>query len=583
MRHVLLSFFLLLALATPAHADCTAWQTCNAQWTTWGASAVVAGLPGWWRMAGATFAPCGTITDSSGHGNTATCVGAPTYAVPYSGVGALALNGTSQKATVSNSTSFNSLSSLTISVWIKAPANSMVSFARIVEKGTNTEWALLVNNNSGTDNTVWFQGLSAHLCLGTTVPVADGTWHLVTATNAANVTTLYIDGRPNATSGATCSIGSSTGDITIGEYLGGGNYFNGVIEDLRIYDHALTPSDVSTLFARTTWTALPQTWIQAKHDNDLQGAAGSCDPGGLFVSLGSTPFSMSALNGGYSVYTPACLRDPYIRLYFGTYYLLYSEGMTYLDIASSLSLTSGWTLINHIALGSNSSMGVNVPEFVVDPSGIVHVTVWDAPASAWWEIHPSSSDPSTWGSAWSSRASLTDINGDNLLATENLYITQHNSTYYLLQSLGGNLQLRTSSDVVTGWSAASSNLSIPNYPTADAEGENPIFIGGNLAVSWAQISTIKRPLSYSINSSGSSGSWGQPIQVSPADYYAETTPLTDMACGTAAQYYQPAYSTAPSANLCAVGTPSAVAQNGSNWIWTCTLNSNVANCSASTP
>src|ERR1017187_7966410 len=176
MRHVLPSFFLLLALATPAHADCTSWEACEAQGTAWGACAVVAGLPGWWRMAGATFAPCGTITDSSGHGNTATCVGAPTYAVPYSGVGALALNGTSQKATVSNSTSFNSLSSLTISVWIKAPANSMVSFARIVEKGTNTEWALLVNNNSGTDNTVWFQGLSAHLCLGTTVPVADGTW-----------------------------------------------------------------------------------------------------------------------------------------------------------------------------------------------------------------------------------------------------------------------------------------------------------------------------------------------------------------------------------------------------------------------
>lgn len=327
--------------------------------------------------------------------------------------------------------------------------------------------------------------------------------------------------------------------------------------------------------------AWAQNYIRANQYNPLNQGNNSCDTGGMFVSTGNTIFNFTPLNGGSSVYTPACLRDPYIRLYFGTYYALYSEGVTYLDIATASSLIGTWTRINHISIGSALAFGVNVPEFIVDQSGGIHVTIWDGQASEWWEIHPSSSDPSTFSSSWSTKANIYDSDNNPIVGTENLYITQYNNIYYLLSSPSqDHLTIRTSNDVTTGWSGTST-LSVPGL-AAPIEGEVPIFIGGNLAVSWAydDNSTHFTPLSYSVNSAGSSGTWGSIVQVAPTDSYGEVTPTTDMACGTAGQLYQSVYLTAPSSNLCAVGSASAVTGNGSSWVWTCTLSANVAQCSA---
>jgi hypothetical protein len=90
-----------------------------------------------------------------------------------------------------------------------------------------------------------------------TYPVNDGAWHNVAMTRDAGtgVIRLYVDGVLNATAiGATGAkstafnrIGALTDVANDGVTITGANYFNGQLDELRIYNQALGPNDIAGL------------------------------------------------------------------------------------------------------------------------------------------------------------------------------------------------------------------------------------------------------------------------------------------------------------------------------------------------
>jgi len=80
--------------------------------------------------------------------------------------------------------------------------------------------------------------------------LGDGNWHLLTLTKDDNGLTLYVDGLEASTHALAGDISYvAIPQINIGRNaVTGGNLLNAAVDDVSLYDHALSPSDVAALW-----------------------------------------------------------------------------------------------------------------------------------------------------------------------------------------------------------------------------------------------------------------------------------------------------------------------------------------------
>jgi sialidase-1 len=79
--------------------------------------------------------------------------------------------------------------------------------------------------------------------------VDDGKWHHVMYTRAGQVRTIYIDGNVDFT-GSNATIPSLNGSsaLNIGQLTGGTQNFIGNIDDVRVYNRALSSAEAKQLY-----------------------------------------------------------------------------------------------------------------------------------------------------------------------------------------------------------------------------------------------------------------------------------------------------------------------------------------------
>lgn len=220
------------------------------------------GLVGYWKMDESSWTNnCSTtsVTDATGNGlNGAACpnsTGPTGGANGKFGYGAL-LDGSDDYISVADSSNKLSVGSgsHTVSAWVKTStsANIIVYYAL---SGSSQEYMYVLSNGKVRYNV---KDDSANELAGgsfdSTSTVNNGAWHLVTGVwdTANNIAYIYIDGKQDAstTSGAS-SIGTSatTGTKYIGRTPGGSSYFTGSMDEVRVYNRALSASDVSQLYS----------------------------------------------------------------------------------------------------------------------------------------------------------------------------------------------------------------------------------------------------------------------------------------------------------------------------------------------
>ena len=118
-----------------------------------------------------------------------------------------------------------------------------------------------------------------------TSPVNNGAWHHVVATrvNATGAMKLYIDGTLQASGTGSTALRNAPGGIRLGSTLFGGTYFNGAIDDLRIFNYTLGSPQAAALAS-----TLPALWTAADIGNPgSDGYAGYSAAGaGVFTVVG---------------------------------------------------------------------------------------------------------------------------------------------------------------------------------------------------------------------------------------------------------------------------------------------------------
>jgi hypothetical protein len=199
-----------------------------------------AGLVGYW-----SFNDC-TATDSSGTGNSGTLVGSPACVAGKSGSG-LQLNSTNY-AQIPDSASLDLTTAFTISTWFKANAFTSSSW-RLVDKVTAgmSDGFMLAVHSSGISLSV-----APNAGLNLLVPISSDVFHHVAATFSQGMVQFYLDGQfiGAANVGAT-SVATNALPLRIGASQGSlaspSANFRGIIDEVRIYNRALSDAEVATL------------------------------------------------------------------------------------------------------------------------------------------------------------------------------------------------------------------------------------------------------------------------------------------------------------------------------------------------
>jgi len=196
----------------------------------------------------ATYRLNGDATDLSGNYNgTATDV---TYVTGQFG-DAGSFNGTSSfinaNAKIPASLNFS------LSFWIKTTSSSLHFLFDTKSGYTTNGWRISIDSGA----IKYAEGNGVDNATAQTSPLStydDGNWHNVCITRVAGGTVnMYIDNTAVITDGSvgTYYMTSSVwqNNLYIGRYsAGGSSYFNGDIDQVRIFDRAITSTEVTTLY-----------------------------------------------------------------------------------------------------------------------------------------------------------------------------------------------------------------------------------------------------------------------------------------------------------------------------------------------
>ena len=193
----------------------------------------------------------GNANDESGNANTGVVNGASLvedrFANPNS---AYNFDGTDDYIRIADSHSLNITGDLTISAWIRTNSpDQNIIFSNMLEVSPHNGYSLRLSS----DGTIRFMSGGGNL-FGHT-PVNTNLWTFVAITLSGTTATSYVDAMLDS-SGAVGVPTSSSVDQTIGASYTPFYFWDGSIDDLRVYNRALSFSEIQELYRIPEPTAL---------------------------------------------------------------------------------------------------------------------------------------------------------------------------------------------------------------------------------------------------------------------------------------------------------------------------------------
>ena len=199
-------------------------------------------LLGYWQLDG-------DANDSSGYGHDGTVHGGAVWQPTGGKVdGALLFDGLDDCIVIADDGDFDIVDELTITAWIKkAPDNDGYVLMRnaadnsyryygIYTRGTADEVRFYYETSGGLANEAW-----------SSITIDDDLWHHLALVVNYPTAQLYIDGQPRSEETMNGNMLSGTANVKIGRRDPDNYYFEGLIDEVRIYDKALNQQEIEAL------------------------------------------------------------------------------------------------------------------------------------------------------------------------------------------------------------------------------------------------------------------------------------------------------------------------------------------------
>ncbi|MEI6823215.1 MAG: FISUMP domain-containing protein [Bacteroidota bacterium] len=207
----------------------------------------------------------GNANDASGNGYNGTIHGSTLTSDRFGNINSsYSFNGVNNYINITTSNGFsqfnNPQSIFSISAWFKTTAGFQSIFSNSSEDG----WNSVCTDNNGF--------LKAHITdiywstsvgdISSNSVVNDGQWHFATFVFSNPIMKLYVDGVLKNTVNFVGSVLSSgnwpQGGVKIGVfYIPQNGYFNGCLDDIRIYNRAISQTEIDSLYHEGGWPLQP--------------------------------------------------------------------------------------------------------------------------------------------------------------------------------------------------------------------------------------------------------------------------------------------------------------------------------------
>ncbi|MGB8226767.1 MAG: LamG domain-containing protein [Sedimentisphaerales bacterium] len=272
------------------------------------------GLVGWWKLDETSGT---TAADSSGSGNngTLTNMSAPGCWGAGQIGGSLYCDGINDYVDCGNAASLDITGAITLAAWVKTNDAGNNQYNYFVGKG-DTSYAIQHQSSNQIEFFIYDSGAwyNTWYALDSSF---NGVWHHLAGTYDGSILRLYVDGTEQDTKAHIGSIKSTAYNVFIGENSQEtGAYYNGNIDDVRIYNRALDANEIALLANTLKYMG----FTEAKAPVDTNTSIAVPIPTG--TSSGDLLIAAVAADGNPTISTPA-----------------------------------GWTLINQGANGSAVTLG----------------------------------------------------------------------------------------------------------------------------------------------------------------------------------------------------------------------------------
>jgi hypothetical protein len=191
----------------------------------------------------------GTLFDSTNNDNDGTNNGAEYTATAKIAGGYDFVDQQKDQIVVADDPTLNITESITISAWVKTGA--LAQQPRIVTKGKTTTNAYILyaglNSNDKPYFSIWDEGVKQSA--NSDIVITDNIWHYVVGTYNGTQIKIYIDGELNNTAEYIGDIDIVSQDLFIpSDEQAGANYFEGLIDEVRISNTARSTAWINTSY-----------------------------------------------------------------------------------------------------------------------------------------------------------------------------------------------------------------------------------------------------------------------------------------------------------------------------------------------
>ena len=183
------------------------------------------------------------MTDASGNGNNGTIANA-TWSTSGKYGGALQFNGTNALVTIPDAASLHLSTGMTLEAWVN-PSVVNAAWRDVIYKGNDNFYLEATSTNASKPDAGMIAGGSYADAIGTAKLTAN-TWSFLTETYDGSTLRLYVNGTQVASTAHTGTIATSTNPLQIGGDSIYGQFFAGLIDNVRVYNVALTAAQIQT-------------------------------------------------------------------------------------------------------------------------------------------------------------------------------------------------------------------------------------------------------------------------------------------------------------------------------------------------
>ncbi|HVY07504.1 MAG TPA: LamG-like jellyroll fold domain-containing protein [Burkholderiales bacterium] len=182
-----------------------------------------------------------TVADVSGNGNNGT-IGGATWTTSGKFGNALVFNGSGAQVTVPNSTSLQLTSAMTLEAWVY-PTTAPTGWRAVIDKNVDGYYLMAstnVGNQPGVGGT-WVGGKQATIAPSV---LAVNAWTHLATTFDGSMVRFFVNGVQVASQAQATQLAPTTGTLQIGGDSYASEFFAGRIDEVRIYNRALSAAEI---------------------------------------------------------------------------------------------------------------------------------------------------------------------------------------------------------------------------------------------------------------------------------------------------------------------------------------------------